>query len=301
VLTHAVGDLKRAYPDYLIDIRSPCPEIWENNPHLTKLKDNDPEVEKIDVQYELIHESGWRGLHFEEAFRIDLEQKLGVSIKTTGILPEIYLSEDEKHWINHVEVAFGWKGPFWLLNAGCKPDNELKQYHRWVEVAQLFNDYFKGRVKLIQIGHKDHNHESIEGALSLVGQTDLRQLIRLMYWADGVMTPISFPFVLAAAFDKPGVIVAGGKEGIRWQTYETSRYLTTIGQTECSRYSGCWRGGTYGKCIEQVDFKGKKVPKCFNLIEPYMIVDEVIKYYLGGRLKYDARLIDRKGKDWDTK
>ena len=99
-MTRAVGDLKRTYPDWLIDVRSPCPEIWEHNPHLTPLKENDPDVEIYGIEYgrnkkEGIHTSGWRGQHWSDTYREDIEQQVGADITQSGIRPELYLSHEE--------------------------------------------------------------------------------------------------------------------------------------------------------------------------------------------------------------
>ena len=279
-MTRAVADFKMSYPDYNIDVESPCPEIWENNPHLTKLSKDDLEVEKFSITYDEINQSGWRGHHFTDAFRHDIEKKAGVKIKKTGIKPELYISDQEKGWINQVEVEFGWKGAFWILNAGYKPDNELKWYHRWQEVVDLLNDFFGGSVRIIQIGHKDHNHPKLKDVYNLVGKTDLRQLIRLGWWAHGSMGPLSFQFVMSGAFEQPHVVVAGGKEGVRWHLYPHGRYIYTNGALNCCSWDGCWLGGSQGKCKDLVYDR----PRCFSLIEPHMIADAVKMYYKGGRL-----------------
>ena len=292
-MTRAVNDLKRTYPDMLIDVRTPCQEIWFNNPFLTRIDDNDPEAEVFDVSYDDINISGWNGLHFSDAFRNDIEKKVGVPVTKTGILPEIFLSDEEKGWINQVEVEFGWKGAFWIINAGIKPDNELKKYHRWQEFADLFNEHFGHKIKLVQVGHEAHIHPELNGVLNLIGKTDMRQFIRLHYWAHGIITPISFPFVLAGAFEKPHVVVAGGKEGVRWQAFPHGRYLHTNGALGCCSYDGCWLGGGKGVCKDLVRVVDKKqlsheqVPRCFEMIKPYQILDGVKMYYEGGRLNYD--------------
>ena len=284
--TRAVADLKLSYPDWQVDVRTPCPEIFENNPHLTPLDEDDPSVDVFDITYDDIHISGWNGLHFTDAFRHDIERKLGVKIEKTGIKPELWLSDEEKGWINQVEFEFDYHGPFWLLNAGHKPDNELKQYHRWQEVVDLFNNEFRGSVRLVQIGHREHIHPQLNGVYSLVGRTDLRQLIRLCWWAHGTLGPISFQFVMAAAFEKPHVVVAGGKEGVRWHIYPHGRYLHTNGALECCKWDGCWLGGKVTDCK---DLLPGNIPRCFELITPRMIVDAVKMYYDGGVLKTGVR------------
>jgi ADP-heptose:LPS heptosyltransferase len=285
-MTRAVADLKATYPDYEIDVRTPCPELWENCPYLTPLDEKAEDVEVFNITYDDIHISGWNGLHFSDAFRHDINKKLDVHIVKTGIYPELWISDEEKGWINQVEQDCGWSGAFWLLNAGNKPDNELKRYHRWQEFADLFNDYFSGSVRLVQIGNEKHYHPVLKGVYRLVGKTDLRQLIRLAYWSHGTVGPISFQFVLAAAFRKPHVVVAGGKEGLRWHVYPNGRYLHTNGALNCCQFDGCWLGGEIGKCANLLP---EDVPRCFQMITPQMILDALVMYYKGGILRTGDR------------
>lgn len=275
-LTRALADLKQSYPDWQVDVRTPANEIFENNPHITPLK----EGEIIDVRYDEIHECGWRQEHWTDAYRHDLEKKLGVKIKKTGILPELWISDQEKSWINQVETTFGWKGDFWVINAGRKPDNELKQYHRWQEVVDILNQYWGRKVKIVQIGHPDHIHPELKGTLNLIGKTDLRQLIRLIYWARGTIGPLSFQFVASAALKQPAVVVAGGKEDVRWHLYPHIKYIYSNGSLPCCEWGGCWLGGEIGGCKNLV----KGVPKCFDIIKPRTIADAVKSYYEGGKL-----------------
>jgi len=190
--SNAVGDLKRTYPHWLIDVRSPAHEIWDNNIHLTPLDEKDPEVETYDIGYSEINISGWSGLHYSEAFRHDLNEKLNsnpkmvalygtAKIQQTGIRPELYISDEEKSWYNQVHCECFWDGPFWVINAGRKPDNVLKQYHRWQEVVEILNEYFAGRVKIVQMGHPDHIHPPLQNTFNLIGKTNTRELIRLLY------------------------------------------------------------------------------------------------------------------------
>jgi len=278
-MTRALIDLKQSHPEFEIDVNTPCPEIFEHCPYLTKLDKSEAEV--FNIRYDKINDSGWSGEHFTDAFRQDIEYKLSVKIIKTGIKPDLWISDEEKGWINQVEQDCKWPGAFWVLNAGCKPDNELKLYHRWQEFVDLFNDYFGGAVRLVQIGHKNHKHTELKGVYNLVGKTDLRQLIRLCYWSHGTIGPISLQFVLAAAFEKPHVVVAGGKEGVRWHQYNNGRYLATNGALKCCSWDGCWKGGKLGKCVDQLP---DGTPRCFDLITPQMILDAVAMYYKGGML-----------------
>ena len=46
MLTAAVRDLHLCYPNqFLTDVRTSCPELWENNPYITTLDEKDPDVQ----------------------------------------------------------------------------------------------------------------------------------------------------------------------------------------------------------------------------------------------------------------
>lgn len=325
--TTALRDLHKAYPDeYVTDVRSPAPEIFENNPYITPLKDGEEDYSLM-LQYEMIHDSGWNGLHFSDGFRKDLglrlglieyleddasdeekehiteylsqgtlgnstsvnftrallkREKIGKPVPAMGIRPELHLSDDEKNWVNHVEVEFGYKGKFWVINAGWKDDFPLKRYPYWQEVVDLL----KNDIQIVQVGHDHHNHPALKGVLNLVGKTDLRQLIRLYWHAQGGLGVVSLPMVIMAAYQKPYVCVAGGREGVRWHIYPNHRFLSVNGCLPCCAWDGCWKG----KTRDCANMAGGE-PKCMGLISPEEVACAVLKYYKGGILNYGQKSI----------
>ena len=90
---------------------------------------------------------------------------------------------------------------------------------------------------------------------------------------------------MSGAFQQPHVVLAAGKEGVRWHIYPQGRYIYTNGALKCCSWDGCWLGGEHGKCVDLVG----NTPRCFALIEPYMIVDAVKMYYKGGALNAGQR------------
>lgn len=284
--TRSVIDFKQSFPKWDIDVRVPCPEVFQNCPYLTPLSEEDKDVEIFDIEYPDINNSGWSGIHYSDAFRKDIERKVNVDIKKTAFKPDLWISDEEKGWINQVEQTFGWKGKFWILNAGYKPDNELKKYHRWQEVVDLLNEYFDNKIKIVQIGHGHHNHPQLKNVYNLVGKTDVRQLIRLSYWSEGLMGPLSSQFTIAAALGKPGVVVAGGKEGVNWHIYPNIQHLYTNGTINCCLWDGCWMGGNSGSCKNLIETDVGLSPLCFEMIKPSMIFNSVKMYYEGGVLKF---------------
>lgn len=295
VFTGAVRDLKTQFPDWEIDVHTPCGAIYENNPHLTPgLKKTSPGVEFYDVGYSDVDNSGWSGRHFSNAYIIELENILGVKIKQNSLLPDLHISDEEKGWINQVEETFGYRGSFWIINAGNKDDYPLKQwgFENWQEMVNLL----KNTIQFVQVGEVSagHSHPELKNVLSLVGETDLRQMIRLGYHAAGTVCHVTFHMHLAAAFKKPCVVIAGGREPRRWEMYPNHRYMDTNGCMECCSYNGCWQNGyrdTYDESTQTNENKSCKnlvgcKPKCMQMIKPRQVTEEIMNYYIGGMLKF---------------
>src|SRR5882724_2798411 len=77
-LTAAVRDLHTCYPNqFITDVRTGSPELWEQNPYVTPLDVNDPEVRVLECHYPLIQFSNHRPVHFLQGFIENLNVSLG--------------------------------------------------------------------------------------------------------------------------------------------------------------------------------------------------------------------------------
>ncbi len=249
MMTAAVRDLHLAYPgQFRTDVRTPADAIWDNNPYITRLDDQDPAAKTIPMRYDLIHQSNEGAYHFIHGYARHLEEVLGLRIPVTRFHGDIHLSDAEKSWISQVqEDPIGWHPDFWIIVAGGKYDYTAK----WWDPSrfQRVVDHFQGRIRFVQCGEDGHWHPRLSGVIDLVGKTDLRQFIRLMYHAAGVVSPVTFAMHLAAAVEvKPGgaknracVVVAGGREPSQWEKYGHHRFLETNGALLCCDQGGCWK------------------------------------------------------------
>ena len=279
MMSVAIRALYKAHGDkFMIDVETPCDDIFLNNPYLTKFDHIGADVQVIDMQYPEVHKSGASGRHFTDGHRKFLEQVLDLEIPRVGLLPDIFLTQDEKLWPSPVLKHTGHDGKYWVINAGTKSDYTLKQYHRWQEVADLWAKTFPG-IQLVQIGQAEHNHKPLSGAIDLRGKTSTRELFRTIHHAEGVLTCVSYPMHIAAALEKPCVVVAGGREGTRWELYPSHRFLYTNGTMDCALYDGCWKSKTED-CLHLVNGN----PLCMDLIRPEDIVRAAELYYKGGLL-----------------
>jgi ADP-heptose:LPS heptosyltransferase len=282
MLTAAVRDLHRAYPGrFLTDVRTSCPALWEGNPHLTPLNPEDAGVRSMVCHYPLIHRSNSTPYHFIHGFIEYLNDELGLRIRPTEFKGDIHLDEAEKAPLDCVRTFSDQGQPYWIIVAGGKYDYTIKWWHRrrWQAVV----DHFRGRLPFVQVGEKGHYHPPLAGVLDMRGKTTLRDLIRLVYHADGIVCPVTLHMHLAAAVPLPAgrkrlrhcVVVAGGREPAHWEQYPGHHFLHTIGQLDCCAFSGCWKARTVplgdGSTLDRpgsvcCTLAHEGIPKCMEMI-----------------------------------
>ena len=297
VLTAAIRDLKNKFPNLHITMSTTAPSIWEHNPHVDafgefssegKKETTDPDAiadlsggagVTLEMHYPLINSANSSAKHFIYGFKEDLETKLGISYDIKGFKCDIHLSEEEKIWVNQVQQTFNYSGKFWVINSGSKNDFPLKQWSRvrWQEVV----DSLRGKIQFVQVGQTNHNHEPLKGVFDLVGKTDMRQLIRLCYHAEGAVCHVTMLNHLMSAWEKPCVVVAGGRETSAWESYNETTYLDTVGNLHCCKSGGCWKSKK-----EDCLWMEGAYPKCMNMITSADVVRAIEKYYIGGRLSW---------------
>jgi ADP-heptose:LPS heptosyltransferase/SAM-dependent methyltransferase len=302
MLTAAVRDLHAAAPgQFHTDVRTSCAALWENNPHLTPLREGDPGVEVLDMHYPLIHQSNQRPYHFIHGFTLYLEERLGLRIAVTRFKGDIHLSTQEKQ-LPPPSVEQGVPERFWIVMAGGKHDFTAKW---WSPTCfQQVVDHFRGSLTFVQCGEQGHWHPPLDGVVNLVGKTTTRQFVRLMHHADGVLCPVTFAMHLAAAVEtRPGrsasracVVVAGGREPAHWEAYPNHRFLSTNGALSCCADGGCWRSRCQligdgddkdrrNLCEQPVQVRADlRIARCMHLITPADVIRAIELYHQGGAL-----------------
>lgn len=298
MLTAAVRDLHLTFPgQFQTDVRTPCPDLWEHNPYLTSLSEDDPDVEVLDCHYPLINQSNQLPYHFIHGFRLFLSEKLNCTIHPQAFKGDIYLSAQEKSWMSQVEETHGAGTRFWVVVAGGKMDFTAKWWDpkRTQEVV----NHFKDRLVFVQCGEAGdhHHHPKLQHVVDLVGKTTLRQMVRLMHHADGVVCPVTMFMHLAAAVEtKPGrpknrpcVVTAGGREPSQWEAYPHHQYLHTSAMLPCCDYGGCWKSRVVplgdgdekdeSLCLRPVSQPhGVTLPQCMNIISTQDVIQAIEKY-----------------------
>jgi ADP-heptose:LPS heptosyltransferase len=186
MLTAAVRDLHLAFPHrFSTSVQTSAKALWEQNPYIVGKAHKNGESEVIECNYPLIHRSNAGPWHFIHGFHHFLSERLGVRIEPTAFKGDIHLSPDERRWMSQVQEITKMPLPFWIMAAGGKYDYTAKWWpnERYQEVV----DHFHGRILFVQVGEKSHHHPALRGVLDFRGKTTMRQLVRLMHHAQGVV------------------------------------------------------------------------------------------------------------------
>jgi hypothetical protein len=292
--TAAVRELHRQYPDqFVTDVRTPFPQVWEHNLDITPLADDDPDSEWIECRYDRtdyasVHKSNQHPVHLIEAYCADLADQLGLPpLRPHELQGHIVLGRDEYGWMSLPHERFNVQR-YWIIVCGGKTDATVKW---WLpEYAQQVVHYFRNRIQFVQVGQigEGHWHADLRDVIDLRGQTDVRQLIRLVHSAAGIVCGITSLVHLAAAVPlptwqrrpRPCIVTAGGREPRTWYSYQSHRILETVGSLPCCRDGGCWHshtvslGGEKERLCERVI---NSHPKCMQMIRPESVILEIEK------------------------
>lgn len=290
-LTTAVESLHATYPgEYVTDVRTPIPEIWDGNPWITPIADDDPDATVIQMEYPQIHRSNQTPINFVSCYTEYLGEQIKRPLHATTHKPFIYLSDEEKSWVTLPQQHFhhGKRVPYGVLSAGTKCDYTAKQWP--VEYFQEVIDRTVGLIQWVQIGESGHNHHRLDRCISLLGETTHRQLHRLVYHAHLGLGPVTYLLHLCAAFEVPYVYLAGGREPVTWINYPKQHTLHTIGALPCCADNGCWRsrvvplgdGEPSDGSLCDLPVVGLKTPvaKCMAMIEPDDVI-RIVRRYAG--------------------
>ena len=325
MLTAAVRDLHAAEPGrFLTDVRTSAEALWEHNPLITKLCEGDVGVETLDMHYPLVHQSNQRPYHFLHGYPQYLEERLGVRVPVTKFSGDIPLSADEKSSppLKGVELP----ERFWIIVAGGKydftakwwnPDSYQKVVDHFAEDGRTGRPSYEespagsrcyGKITFVQCGEAGHWHPRLSGVIDLVGKTTLREFVRLMHHAEGVVCPVTLAMHLAAAVEtrpgrsrhRPCVVIAGGREPPQWEAYPQHQYLSTVGMLSCCADGGCWKSRC--QLVGDGDLKDRRdvceqpvqvtpelrIPRCLDMISPEDVIRKIEMYLSGGLIRVNG-------------
>ena len=261
--------------------------LWDHNPYLDDFSEPSM-ILKIGTGT-TTKQSNSSTRHMCEAYRVSIMQQTGFDFPQGESIPDLHLSDHEKAMPPIID------GRYWLICLGKRPPYTSKYWppENWQTVVDALP-----HITFVQIGHSAHYHPELQGenVINMVGQTQdpqtgSRDWFRLVHHADGVLTLVSSLMHLAAAFRKPAVVVAAGREPVPLEMYPFHVFLQNVGAMSCEgedasgrhrSHKGtkaCWKASAEA-CPNLIG----EYPKCITMIKPEQVIEGVNSYYEGGQL-----------------
>ena len=310
LLTALVRDIQLAYPNqYQIVVNTNWSNVWWNNPYVVRSdaaassKARHVEVSwgdairwnsyaKYDDRREMKHILAW--------YHYDFERKTGIHVPVTKPRPDLHMSEQELN--SRIE------GRYWVILSGGKLDLTAKHWHAH-RAQEVVDKLLAKGIHCVQAGatHTNHIHPPLQNTTNMLGKTEnVRDLWNIIRYADGVICGVTGAMHIAAAFERPCVVYAGGREDPWFEAYVNAfqafgptaepvkvehKFLHTIGLLECCANQGCWKNRTvaldpadltrkaHTLCRQPLRTAPHPVPKCQDLISSDHVVEAVMDYY----------------------
>lgn len=295
MLSCAVRDLHLGYPgEYEARVVVPAADIFLHNPYIATKQTCDLPTRVIGYTNSITSANRRVG-HFCSGFVQGLSEILGRRVRLTALRADVHLTDEEKDPANCPV-----KPPYWLAMAGGKRDFTAKIWHHsnWQQVVSTLTK----DVPVVQVGRSEHKHTALSGVVNLLDRTTLRQLMVLAYHAEGAICHVTCLMHLMAAFNKPCVVIAGGREPWWWEAYNETTwrqnainpvpndfvnhaYLHTIGAMECCKKGGCFMCGIGEKlsknCLHVDRIGGGFQAACLSRITPAEVLRHTHNYMNG--------------------
>lgn len=210
---------------YAVSVQCNFPEVFQHLPGLMPLSGSPDLVFDFSDEYQ-----DYQSIHLLQFATEKLSAMLREQVPTGPLKPWLVLSEEE--------MQPPLPQPYWVMMAGGKQDCTTKLWPYYQEVV----DALEGRVQFVQVGGRGRLHlqPKLQGVIDRTGQTSIREYIRLIAHSQGIVAPVTSAVHIAAAFDIPAVVIAGGRED-PVARYPRHQYLHNLGTLDCCRDRGCWK------------------------------------------------------------
>lgn len=226
--------------------------------------------------------------HYSAFYHEELARLSGVPLPVRDIRPVVALSSLDRE---------SWRpaGAYVIISPGWKADMPVKAWPPRFWQATV--DALRQHVEVVQIGavSSRHTNPALTGVTSMVGRTSLRHLAALVGGSSACVSGTSMLMHLAAAFNRPCVVLAGGREPWWWTAYTRSvfeattglpipedfvphDFLDSIGTMDCCKSRGCWKYTLEGrtKCLHLVPGEDRQYAQCLHEISPDLVFSRVL-------------------------
>lgn len=312
VLSAVVRDIALTYPGkYRIAVRGHYTTFWRNNPYVTPFDKTEPgKTLRFDCVAGIKEAGRGKKIHYVSWFHKEFERLTGIHVPCLRPKGDYHLTLQERKPIV--------SGPYWVVIGGGKLDMTAKWWY-YARYQEVIDRLAAEDIHCVQAGahFQRHVHPTLKNCLDATEITrEMRDLVSLIANSSGVICGITGPMHIAAIFDKPCVVIAGGREEPWWEAYTQEynafgprcepvkvphKFLHTVGQLDCgigNLHKGCWRSRTVAiehtdvstkagrdkLCVKPLHDGPQPIPLCMSLISTEQVVAAVMSYYEDGYL-----------------
>lgn len=239
--TGAIRNVKHYFGNKIdIHVSTAFPRIFTDNTDINA-SECPSKVHVIVPRYPDISTANQANIHLIEAYVNYVGEVLECHIPICTTRPKITVY-DHNMSRSILRDHYSYNGKYWIVCCGGKYDYTIK----WTDptLFESIGQYLLDENRIgVQVGVKSPHyfHPPIPNVLDMVGKTTLDQLITLAYHSQGIICSSTSLVHLAAALNKPCIVLAGGREPLPWQYYGGHAVLSTVGQLPCCRTGGCWK------------------------------------------------------------
>lgn len=293
-LSSAVHDLLLENPDAKISVNTPFVEVFRFYRLSGICKESGQVTITWDHYRQAVEQAKESPQHVTEFFHDVLANLTGLPCSKRTLRPVIHSAANER--VNPFA-----ENKYWVVFAGGKSDIPLKLWYG--PYFQQVADYLHSCGRLVvQTGRSKDRHYHLRQSIKIFDDnykpSNIRRLFQIIKYAEGVICPITSGMHIAAAFDKPCVVIGGGREDPWWEAYNSDygafgghysgvphKYLNTVGtDMPCCRLSGCWNRQfqnieTEGcdNFAKTVEFPGQ-IAHCMLAIDPSSVIAAIDSY-----------------------
>jgi hypothetical protein len=317
-----------AYPGrFEIYVSTSHMPLWFHNPNvnLVKLSPHGEieGVKTVNMHYPSIAHSNRLPSHFISAWMKWFSAYMKADVQPVEHHGDLHLSEEEKAaWPPLFDGLMEKGEKFWLMISGWKNDFTAKAWPAdyYQKLVDLMSWNLTDKIKVLQIGGAGHVQPKLRGTIDLIGRTTIRDVMQMVWWAEGCISGVTFLPHMSAAIPmrrerfvppdatptisenkivgnrlRPCVVISGGREPAVWEQYPGHQFLQNVGTMDCNSHGGCWRDrcqevgdgdakDAVQRCLNPIQMGNVAYPKCMTLITPEDAMRAVMRFYEGGTL-----------------
>lgn len=260
-----------------VNVETKYPEIWEKCPFLDRsiTRDNADHV----IRYGYTNAWCKDSPHIIEAATATLANNIDWDIPCRSRRPFIWGNVPEGRLLS---------GRYVVINTGWQNSVPTKKWYSrfWRAMAAKNQD-----ITFVQMGRSVNHAAPIDApnVKSVIDKTTELQLFQLIRDADCVISPPSACIHIAGAYNKPAVILCGGREPAGMIQYEGMEAIDLVGSRPCCRQKGCAKSkfefsGEGNICKDFRVIDGEPVASCMERISPDMVTEKLQKILGKGKV-----------------